>query len=75
MVDNDELLATGISHSGQPYTVGKIELGAIRDFRVAGHLKFGIGAQTARNFVGRDLAASYGGDRWGGMGFVRLKVD
>ena len=75
MVDNDELLATGVSHSGQPHTVGKVELGAIRDFRIAGHRKSGIGAQAARSFVDRDLSASYGGDRWSGMGFVRLKID
>ena len=75
MVDNDELLATGLSHGGRPFTVGKVELGAIRDFRIAPHLKFGIGAQAARNFVGRDLSASYGGDSWGGMGFIRLKLD
>jgi hypothetical protein len=75
MVDNDELVAPGSSFSGQPQTVGKVELGAIRDFPVARHVKLGVGAQAARNFVSHDLAASYGGDPWGGMGFIRLKLD
>ena len=73
-IDNDELLATPAG-AGQPVTVGKLGVGAIRDFRLVPHLVFGIGAQAARNFVGRDLAPSYGGDRWGGLGFVRLKID
>ena len=74
-VDNDELLAAPAGHTGRTFTAGKVELGAIRDFRIAPHLKFGVGSQVARNFVGRDLAATYRGDRWGAMGFVRLKID
>ena len=74
-IDNDELLAAPSGAAAPPYTVGKVELGVIRDFQLVDHLKFGIGAQAARNFVGRDLAAAYGGDRWGGLGFVRLKID
>ena len=74
-IDNDELLAAPSGAAAPPYTVGKVELGVIRDFQLVDHLKFGIGAQAARNFVGRDLAAAYGGDRCGGLGFVRLKID
>ena len=73
-IDNDELLTVPAGTS-PALTVGKVELGAIRDFQLVRHLKFGVGAQAARNFVGRDLSAVYGGDRWGGMGFVRLKID
>ncbi len=80
MVDNDELLdlyptAADSSLSGKPERVGKLELGAIRDFRIARHVLFGIGAQAAWNVVGPDLYDSYGGDRWGEMGFLRLKID
>ena len=74
-IDNDELLSVPAGTAAPALTVGKAELGVIRDFEVVKHLKFGVGAQAARNFVGRDLAAAYGGDRWGGMGFVRLKID
>ena len=73
-VDNDELRVAPAG-TAPPLTVAKASLGAIRDFRVAPHLAFGLGGQVARNFVGRDLAAAYGGDRWAGMGFVRLKID
>ena len=75
LIDNDELLAVPAGATAQAYTVGKVELGVVRDFQLVSHLKFGIGAQAARNFVGRDLSLAYGGDRWGGMGFVRLKID
>jgi hypothetical protein len=75
MVDNDELLAPASDHAGQPITVGKVELGVIRDFPVASHLKFGLGAQAARDFVGSKLSLSYGQEPWGGMGFMRLKID
>ncbi len=74
-IDNDELLANVFYHNGPPITVGKLELGAIRNFRVADHIKLGIGAQGARNFVGQVLSAAYGGDQWGAMGFVRVKID
>jgi hypothetical protein len=74
-IDNDELLAVPAGTAVPALNVSKGELGVIRDFQVVNHLKFGVGAQAARNFVGRDLAAAYGGNLWGGMGFVRLKID
>lgn len=72
-IDNDELLAVPVGQLGQAFTVGKVGLGAIRDFAIARHLKLGLGAQAARNFTG-GLSSPYGGDRWGEMGFVRLKL-
>ena len=54
--------------------VGEISLGAIRDWRVADHVLFGVGALASKNFVGDALSPSYGGDPWGGMAFVRLKI-
>ena len=74
-IDNDELLDAPLAQSGPAFTVGKVELGAIRDFQIARHMKFGIGGQVARNFVGRTLSASYDGDQWGGLAFVRFKLD
>jgi hypothetical protein len=41
---------------------------------VADHVLFGVGALATRNFVGDALSPSYGGDPWGGMAFVRLKI-
>jgi len=56
-------------------TVGKISVGAIRDWRVAEHLTFGLGALYAVNFVPDQLEAAYGGDPAGGMAFMRVKID
>ncbi len=62
--------------SGQVATVAKVSLGVIHDWRVADHVKFGLGGLYAVNFVPNVLAASYGrGDPRGAMGFVRVKVE
>ena len=39
------------------------------------HVKIGIGALYAFNFVPRALEESYGGDPNGAMTFIRLKID
>ena len=58
------------------YRVGKVSLGALRDFQVADHLALGFGGLFAVNFVPGALAPSYGGHNpTGAMGFVRLKLD
>ena len=66
---NNELI------DGITANVGKVSVGAIRDFQVASHLKLGIGGLVARNFVPGSLDPAYGGDRNGAMGFLRLKID
>jgi hypothetical protein len=72
MAENRELLAD----VGPAYSVGKVSLGAVRDFRVADHLSLGVGGLFAINFVPDALAPLYGGhDPTGAMGFLRLKVD
>jgi hypothetical protein len=71
-VESDEL--TGLHH-GPAYGVGKMSLGAIRDLRIAPHLRFGLGALYAFDFVPGALRAFYGGNPWGAMAFIRLKVD
>ena len=73
-VANAELLAPVAGHA-PVYTVAKASLGAIRDFPVATHVKFGVGGLYARNFVPAGLASAYGGNRGGAMGFVRVKID
>lgn len=61
---------------GEPYRVGKISAGAIRDFRVAEHLTLGVGELASVNFVPDAPASEYGGDTpMGAMGFIRLKVE
>jgi hypothetical protein len=72
-VENREL----IQGEDEPaFPVGKVSLGAIRDFPVAGHFSLGLGGLFAVNFVPEPLAPLYGGRHpTGAMGFVRLKLD
>jgi len=61
---------------GPAYRVGKVSLGAVRDFRIADHFSIGAGGLFSLNFVPDGLAAAYGGNNpTGAMGFVRLKLD
>jgi hypothetical protein len=72
-VENDELTVTAGGH-GPVYTVGKVSLGAVRDWPVTNHLSVGLGALYAFDFVPSALAAAYGDDPRGGMVFTRLKL-
>ena len=70
----DELL--DLAEHGPAYRVGKVSLGAVRDFRLADHLTLGAGGLLAVNFVPDGLEALYGGNNpIGAMGFLRLKLD
>jgi hypothetical protein len=71
---NDELDAAA-GHHGPRRNVGKLSLGAIRDFRIAPHLRLGFGAQVTQNFVPAALGHPYAGDPRGAMAFIRLKID
>ena len=73
ITENRELLDT--EEHGPAFTVGKVSLGAIRDFNVADHLALGLGGLLAVNFVPDDLEPLYGGNNpIGAMGFIRLMV-
>ncbi len=69
-VRNQELLApAGIQ------AVAKLSVGAIRDWRATNHVKLGIGALYAVDFVPSALGKVYGDSPHGAMAFARLKVD
>jgi hypothetical protein len=73
ITENREL--TQVEH-GPAYRVGKVSVGAVRDFRLAEHLALGAGGVFAVNVVPDGLAPLYGGrNPTGAMGFVRLKLD
>lgn len=57
------------------YNVGKVAVGAIRDWRVADHLSVGLGAQMAVNFIPSGLQAAYGTSPVGAMVFLRMRID
>jgi len=74
VTENRELLE-GVEN-GPAFRVGKVSVGAVRDFRVADHLSLGAGGLVALNFVPGGLAPLYGGKHpTGAMAFVRLKLD
>ena len=73
MTENREL--TDVEH-GPAYRVGKVSLGAVRDFRIAKNWSIGAGGLFAVNFVPDALAGAYDGHNpVGAMAFVRLKLD
>ena len=73
LTENRELLA---SDNGPAFRVGKISLGAVRDFPISPHFSLGAGGLFALNFVPNALAPHYGGNNpIGTMAFVRLKVE
>jgi hypothetical protein len=75
MTENRELIADLHAH-GPAYRVGKISVGAVRDFRIADHFSIGAGGLFSLNFVPDPIAPLYGGNTpVGAMGFVRLKLD
>jgi len=73
-IESKELLP-----GGQIRGAGEISLGAIRDFRLAEHWKFGLGGLYAFDFApsssGATPAASYGSAPHGAMAFVRLVAE
>jgi len=75
MTENRELVADPDEH-GPAYRVGKVSLGAVRDFRVAKNLSLGAGGLLAVNFVPDAVATLYGGNNpVGAMAFVRVKLN
>jgi hypothetical protein len=73
VVENRELLDID---DGPAFRVGKISVGAIRDFKLADHLSVGAGGLLSVNFVPDALVPLYGGHNpIGAMAFVRMKLD
>jgi hypothetical protein len=72
---NNELVTVEAGQQAPINTVGKVSLGAIRDWRVKPHLTVGLGGLYAVNFIPTALKAAYGDEPTGAMAFVRLKID
>jgi hypothetical protein len=51
---------------------GELSLGAIHDWRISEHWKFGIGGLYAFDFTPSSPISGYGSDPHGTMGFIRL---
>jgi hypothetical protein len=67
-IETEELGGVG------PQDAARLSIGAIRDFRLADQVVFGVGALAQQDFVSDALETSYDGDPAGAMGFVRLKI-
>ena len=74
-IETDELVPGAGGGHGDLYTVSKASIGAVRDWQVADHIRFGLGALYSLNQVPAALEPLYGGDPDGGMIFLRLKVE
>lgn len=75
MLSPDENRELTFLEDGPAYRVGKISLGAVRDFEVAEQFSLSLGGLSAVNFVPRVLATDYGSrNPTVAMGFVRLKL-
>ena len=74
ITENRELLDT--EDHGPAFRVGKVSMGAVREFRISKILSFGAGGLFAVNFVPRVLEPLYGSRKpTGMMAFARLKLD
>jgi hypothetical protein len=73
MTENRELV--DVPEHGPAHRVGKLGLGAVRDFDLGKHFALGAGGLASLNFVPDALRPLYGGSNpIGAMGFVRLKL-
>ncbi|MCL6740947.1 hypothetical protein LZ518_07360 [Sphingomonas sp. RB56-2] len=74
VTENRELVDA--EEHGPAFSVGKVSLGAIHDFKLGDQVALGLGGLLALNFVPDDLKPLYGSSNpVGAMGFVRLKVE
>ncbi len=74
-LETDELDPHPGHAHGDVAKVAKLSLGAIRDWRVAESLKFGVGGLLTANAVPGALKGDYGSSPTGAMAFVRLVVE
>lgn len=76
ITENRELLESDDGEHGPAFTVGKVSLGAVRDFKIAKDLAVGMGGLVSVNLIPAGLRDEYGGSNpLGAMGFLRLKVE
>ncbi|WP_205479396.1 hypothetical protein [Sphingomonas arenae] len=75
VTENRELVEGEDDH-GPAYRVGKVSVGAVRDFQIANNLSIGAGGLVALNLVPDALEQLYGSrNPVGAMAFVRLRVN
>ena len=74
ITENRELL--DLEEHGPAYRVGKVSIGAVKDFRVTKRISLGAGGLLAVNFIPDALEPLYGSSNpLGAMAFIRLKLE
>ena len=73
-VEKDELFEESAPQHGQAFTVNKLSLGYIRDFRIGEHLQLGIGGLASVHSTSSALEPAYGRRPTSYMIFARLKL-
>jgi len=71
----DELSGAGSLLAGQVFDVGKLSVGYIHDWRLAQHLRLGLGGLISLYQLPDAIQTSYGNDPHSYMLFARLKID
>jgi hypothetical protein len=66
---------TEIDAAGAVRSVGELTLGGIRDWLVAEHTKFGLGASYTFDFVPSAVTPTYGSNPHGAMVFARVTLE
>jgi hypothetical protein len=74
-IETNELAPGMGGGHGDLHTVSKASLGVVHDWRLAEHVRFGLGGLYSLNHVPGALEPLYGGDPHGTMLFARLKID
>jgi hypothetical protein len=73
-VAENELTEGIFALDGRVFTVNKISVGGIYDFRITDQVKLGIGGLVSKHMLPGDLKPLYGSDPTSYMLFARLKV-
>jgi hypothetical protein len=73
-VRKDDLFIAPSPFAGDVFAVSETSLGYVYDLPVARHVALGFGGEATLNFVPEAIRPVYGGDPWGFMPFVRLKL-
>ena len=74
-IETDELVPAAGGGHGDVHVAAKASLGVVRDWRLARHVRLGLGGLYSLNRVPQALEPLYGGDPDGSMLFLRLKID
>jgi hypothetical protein len=74
-VEKDELFEESAPQHGQVFTVNKLSIGYIRDWKLGEHTRLGIGGLASAFSIPKSLGPVYGAHPTSYMVFVRARLD